>query len=70
MAAKIAIQKTAKATDDLIGNKIAEKITRKPKDSKSNAAEKSNNSELNEKSIETQKEYTNHQQKVNKLLMN
>lgn len=54
-------KKQQKATDDLIGNKIAEKITRKPKDSKSNAAEKSNNSELNEKSIETQKEYTNHQ---------
>lgn len=55
MAAKIAIQKTAKATDDLIGNKIAEKITRKPKDSKSTAAETSNNSELNEKSIEHKK---------------
>ena len=27
MAAKIAIQKTAKATDDLIDNKIADKIT-------------------------------------------
>ena len=61
MTAKIAIQKTAKATDDLIGNKIAEKVKTKPKDSKSTAAETSNNSELNEKSIETQKEYTNHQ---------
>ena len=29
-ASKRAIQKTAEATDDLIGNKIADKITKKP----------------------------------------
>ena len=44
-ASKRAIQKTAEATDDLIGNKIADSITKVSKTSPQN------NSETNEKHI-------------------
>ena len=62
-ASKRAIQKTAEATGDLIGNKIADKIT--------SVSKKSNNNNNNE-----HVELTNHkkdayfQKKENKFLMN
>ena len=65
---KRAIQKTAEATDDLIGNKIANKITsilKKP------VKELRNNDETEEDvEITTHKKDTYHQKKDNKLLMN
>ena len=48
-SSKRAIQKTAEATDDLIGNKIADKITRVSKTSPKN------NSETNEEEILTER---------------
>ena len=64
-ASKRAIQKTAEATDDLIGNKIAAEITRVSK--KSSTC--SQNNEANDES-ETLKERYIPQKKDNKLLMN
>ena len=61
-ASKKAIQKTAEATGDLIGNKVAVKITSVSKNSK----------KLPEKDVEiiTHKKDTYLQKKDNKLLMN
>ena len=64
-ASKRAIQKTAEATDNLIGNKIAAKITSGSK--KSSTC--SQNNEANDES-ETLKERYILQKKDNKLLMN
>ena len=61
---KRVIQKTAEATGDLIGNKIADKIT-------SDSKKKSNNNNNNNNDVELsthKKRY--HQNKDNKLLMN
>ena len=61
---KRAIQKTAEATGDLIGNKIADKIT--------NASKKSNNNnnDDDDEKLTTYKKYIYLQKKENKLLMN
>ena len=64
-ASKRAMQKTAEATDDLIGNTIAAKITSGSK--KSSTC--SQNNEVNDES-ETLKERYILQKKDNKLLMN
>ena len=61
-ASKRPIQKTAEATGDLIGNKIADKITTVPK-------KKSNNNNDDVK-LTTHKKDTYQQKKDNKLLMN
>ena len=67
-ASKREIQKTAEATGDLIGNKIADKIT---SISKKPAKELPNNDETEEDmEITTHKKDTHHQKKDNKLLMN
>ena len=64
-ASKRAIQKTAEATGDLIGNKAADKIT-------SISKKKSPNNDETEEDVEitTHKKDTYHQKKDNKLLMN
>ena len=49
-------KKTADATDELIGNKSAYKITSKPKDVKSSAVVIPKDIEFDQKSIEIQKE--------------
>ena len=61
---KRAIQKTAEATGDLIGNKIADKIT--------NASKKSNNNnnDDDDEKLTTYKKYIYLQKKENKSLMN
>ena len=68
---KRAIQKTAEATGDLIGNKIADKITgtASPKDV---SVSKNSNKKLPEEDVEiiTQKKDTYLQKKGNRLLMN
>ena len=61
-ASKRPIQKTAEATGDLIGNKIADKITTVPQ-------KKSNNNNDDVK-LTTHKKDTYQQKKDNKLLMN
>ena len=66
-ASKREIQKTAEATGDLIGNKVADKISIWKKHVK----ELSNNDETEEDmEITTHKKDTHHQKKDNKLLMN
>ena len=64
-ASKRAIQKTAEATDDLIGNKISDKIT-------SVSKKKSPNNDETKEDVEitTHKKRYIHQNKYNKLLMN
>ena len=67
-ASKRAIQKTAEATRDLIGNKIADKIT---SHSKKSIKKLPNNDEKKENiEITTHKKDTYHQKEDNKLLMN
>ena len=67
-ASKRAIQKTAESTGDLIGNKIADKIT---SISKEPVKEIHNNDETEEDAeITTNKKDTYHQKEKNKLLMN
>ena len=63
-ASKRAIQKTAEATEDLVGNEIADKIT--------SASKKSHNKEIqsNEVNNEIPKERYISPKKGNKLLMN
>ena len=63
---KRAIQKTAEGTGDLIGNKIADKITSV---SKTSSVEHSKNDDTYSE-IEVPKKYTYLQKKSNKLLMN
>ena len=63
---KRAIQKTAEATGDLIGNKIADKITSVSK--KSPTESRSKNNDANSE-IEVPKKDTYLQKKGNKLLM-
>ena len=70
IASKRAIQKTAEATGDLIGNKIADKIT---SISKKPATELHNNDETKKEEdveITTHKKDIYLQKKDNKLLMN
>ena len=66
---KRAIQKTAEATGDLIGNKIADKITTV---SNKKSANKLHNNDETEEDVEitTHKKDTCLQKKNNKLLMN
>ena len=65
-ASKRAIQKTAEATGDLIGNKIADKTTSLSQKSSSN-----NNNNVDENSeLTTHKKDIYLQKKDNKLLMN
>ena len=65
-ASKRAIQKTAEATGDLIGNKIADKTTSASQKSSSN-----NNNNVDENSeLTTHKKDIYLQKKDNKLLMN
>ena len=64
-ASNRAIQKTAEATGDLIGNKIADKTTSVSKKSSSNNNNDDENSELT-----THKKDIYLQKKDNKLLMN
>ena len=66
-ASKRAIQKTAKATGDLIGNKIADKTTSVSK--KSSKELPNDETKLDEKRA-TPKKDTYHQRKDNKLLVN
>ena len=64
LPSKRAIQKTAEVTGDLIGNKIADKITSVTK-------KKSNNDNNNDDvELATHKKDTFHQKKDKKLLMN
>ena len=66
-ASKRAIQKTAEATGDLIGNKIADKTTSVSQKSSSN----NNNNNVDENSeLTTHKKDIYLQKKDNKLLMN
>ena len=69
-ASKRAIQKTAKATGDLIGNKIADKIT--SASMKKPTKELYNNDETKEEDVEitTHKKNTYLQKKDNTLLKN
>ena len=78
-ASKIAIQKTAEATGDLIGNKIADKTTsvsaelhsRKPNNNNNNNNSNSNNNNNNgDVELTTHKKDTHLQKKENKLLQN
>ena len=64
-ASKIVKQKTAEATSDLIGNKIADKIT-------SISKKPIKELPINDEDVErtTHKKDTYHQKKDNKLLMN
>ena len=67
-ASKIAIQKTAEATEDLVGNKIADKITSaSKKSSKKPLDEEIQSTEVNN---EIPKERYISPKKGNKLLMN
>ena len=72
IASKIAAQKTAKGTGDLLGNKIADKITgaskKSPTELHSMELHSKNDDANNE--IEAPKKETYHQKKDNKLLMN
>ena len=66
-ASKRAIQKTAEANGDSIGNKIADKVTNLPKKSST----KLHSTEVQNDDIEIPKEiYTSPEKKYNKLLMN
>ena len=67
-ASKKAIQKTAEATDDLIGNKIADKITSVSK--KKPDKELPNNNNEKDMEITTRKKDTYLEKKDSKLLMN
>ena len=64
-ASKRAIQKTAEAKDNLVGNKIADKITSVSKKSTKKLPTIDEDAELS-----THKKDTYHQKKDNKLLMN
>ena len=64
-ASQLAIQKTAEASGDLIGNKIADKITNTSKKSTKKLATINRDEELS-----TRKKGIYHQKKDNKLLMN
>ena len=64
VASKRAIQKTAEATGDLVGNKIADKITSISK------KKSDNNNNDDDVELATPKKDTYHQKKDNKLLMN
>ena len=66
-ASKRAIQKTAKATGDLTGNKIADDLT---SISKKPVKDLRNNNETEDVELTTNKKDTYHQIKNNKLLMN
>ena len=69
-ASNRAIQKTAEATGDLIGNKIADKITsvsKKPNNSNNN---NNNNNSNEDVELTTHKKDTYPQKKDNKLLKN
>ena len=65
-ASKRVIQKTAEATGDLIGNKIADKTTSVSKKSSSN----NNNNDDENSELTTHKKDIYLQKKDNKLLMN
>ena len=67
-ASKRAIHKTAEATGDLIGNKIADKITRV---SNKKSTKELHNNDKTEEDVEiiTHKKVTYHQKKDSKLLM-
>ena len=70
---KRVIQKTAKATGDLVRNKIADKITNVSKKSTTtelHSKELPNNDETEDVELTTHKKDTYHQKKYNKLLMN
>ena len=62
-ASKKAIQKTAEATADLMGNKVADKIT-------SVSKKKSNSNNDDDVELATSKKDVHHLKKDNKLLMN
>ena len=62
-ASKRAIQKTAEATADLMGNKVADKIT-------SVSKKKSNSNNDDDVELATSKKDVHHLKKDNKLLMN
>ena len=68
-ASKRAIQKTAEATDDLIGNKIADKITSFLKKSNNNNNNNNNNKNNNDNNNNEDVELTIHE-KGNTLLIN
>ena len=67
-SSKRGIQKTAKATGDLIGNKIADKITSVSK--KSSAHSKKLENDHTNDELEAPKKYSYLQKKGNELLMN
>ena len=63
-ASQRAIQKTAEATDDLVGNKILDKVTSTSKKSSKELPTIDEDAELS-----TRKKHTYHPEKGNKLLM-
>ena len=71
-ASKGAIQKTPEANGDLIGNKIADKLTGRASPKDASASKKFNKELPNEEDVEmtTHKKDTYLQKKDNKLLMN
>ena len=68
-ASKRTIQKTAEATDDLIGNNIADKMTSVSKELHSKSPTRSKRDDANSE-IEVPKKDTYPQKKGNRLLMN
>ena len=69
-ASKRAIQKTAEATNDLTGNKIADKITNVPMELHSKKTHNNKSEAHNTSTKDVPKKYKYFQKKANKLLMN